>query len=277
MTAPLRTLTVRAIDDVEGLVDAGKLLDEIWGKTNADPLVPLSMLRAISYSGNYVCGAYVEGELAGVLVGFLGRHEGAPQLHSHVLGVSERAWGTGIGFTLKQHQRRWALERGLDLITWTFDPLVRRNAYFNLTKLGATLEAYHPSFYGPMTDGVNAGDETDRVVAAWHLSSPRAEVASGGHAPEPDIDASRRAGAKTVLGPGPNGDPVIEPGSGDVLLAWVPDDIIAMRGRDPELARRWRLAQRNVLRGALADGYRSDQVSRGGWLVLTRRGGPPQP
>ena len=62
--------------------------------------------------------------------------------------------GTAVGFVLKQHQRSWALERDIDTIEWTFDPLVRRNAYFNLTKLGARLVGYVDNFYGKLHDGV---------------------------------------------------------------------------------------------------------------------------
>ena len=77
-----------------------------------------------------------------------------------------------VGYALKLHQRAWALQRGIATITWTFDPLVRRNAYFNLAKLGVRATRYLPNFYGAMQDPINAGDDTDRLLVDWDLASP---------------------------------------------------------------------------------------------------------
>ena len=102
---------------------------------------------------------------------------------------SRAARCAGVGFELKQHQRRWCLERGVKTIEWTTDPLVRRNAYFNLTKLGARASDYLVNFYGAMTDGLNAGEESDRLLISWELESRRAAVGSRG--------TRRRAGHRT--------------------------------------------------------------------------------
>ncbi len=56
---------------------------------------------------------------------------------------------------MKLHQRAWAIARGIPVIEWTFDPLVARNAYFNIRKLGAMPVEYLPNFYGIMGDGIN--------------------------------------------------------------------------------------------------------------------------
>src|ERR687886_297223 len=88
-------------------------------------------------------------------------------LHSHITGVAPTDAHRGIGFALKLHQRAWALARGVRLVVWTFDPLVARNAWFNLAKLGALPTAYLESFYGAMSDGINAGEESDRVLVDW--------------------------------------------------------------------------------------------------------------
>src|SRR5581483_10885895 len=90
-----------------------------------------------------------------------------------ITGVVGAHQGAHLGYELKQHQRTWALDRGLTAIEWTFDPLVRRNAYFNLVKLGAEIIRYEPDFYGPMRDATNAGDESDRVVTRWKLIDDR--------------------------------------------------------------------------------------------------------
>ena len=74
-----------------------------------------------------------------------------------------------MGFALKLHQRAWCLDRGITLMEWTYDPLVARNAYFNLSKLGATVAEYLPDFYGVMGDGINRFDESDRILVHWPL------------------------------------------------------------------------------------------------------------
>src|SRR6266542_3171738 len=105
-------------------------------------------------SDNYVAGAMRDRRMVGASVGFLHPAGGVFGLHSHITGVRAAARGRGAGFALKQHQRAWALARDLPVVTWTFDPLVRRNAFLNLVKLGAEVVEYLPDFYGPMGDGI---------------------------------------------------------------------------------------------------------------------------
>ena len=95
-------------------------------------------------------------------------------MHSHITGVLPGLQSHGLGRVLKQHQREWAFARDVGHITWTFDPLVARNAHFNLRVLGARVTEYLVNHYGPMDDGVNRGDETDRVMVSWALAAPPA-------------------------------------------------------------------------------------------------------
>ena len=120
-----------------------------------DPKAPAALLRALSHAGNFVAGAFAEGELVGVSIAFFGREGDDLHVHSHITGVDPRLQNRSLGFALKQFQRSWALEHGASSVRWTADPLVRRNLYFNLCKLGATVVDYHPDFYGPLLDGVN--------------------------------------------------------------------------------------------------------------------------
>jgi len=161
---------LHAVAELRELAD---LLAAVWGRAGEPPLSH-ETLRALSHAGAYVAGVRRDGGLVGGLVGFLGRDpDGTPTLHSHVLGVLEGARAAGVGYALKQHQRRWALDREIGTVTWTFDPLVRRNARFNLVRLGAEASAYHPDFYGEMDDALNAGDPTDRLVVRWRVAAPR--------------------------------------------------------------------------------------------------------
>src|SRR4029453_7402172 len=88
--------------------------------------------------------------------------------------------GRNLGYAIKVHQRAWAIERGLETITWTFDPPIRRNAWFNLAKLGALPTEYLVDFYGPIGDLLNGSDESDRLYLTWRLGAPLAAAACEG-------------------------------------------------------------------------------------------------
>ena len=260
---------IRELRELTDLAALAGLLAEIWGGQGA--LGP-DTLRALEHSGNYVAGAFVDGRMAGGLVGWLG---GDPRselhMHSHILGVLPGRDARGLGFELKQHQRRWCLERGVKVMEWTTDPLVRRNAYFNLSKLGAEAPDYLVNFYGEMRDGINAGEESDRLLIRWRLDSERAQAASAGALPELDVEKLRSWNAPALLAVGEGGEPVERASRARVLICQVPDDIVALRREDPALARRWRLAVRRALGGALRGGYDISGATRSGWYVLESR------
>ena len=261
-------MMIEELKDMDGLNEAARLFQHVWNPE--EPIVSASMLRALSHAGNYVVGAYVGGQMLGALVGFLGSRSDRLELHSHILGVLEQARGRNVGFALKQHQRAWSLAKGIDSVTWTFDPLVRRNAYFNLTKLGARITAYYENFYGSMEDGINGDDLTDRVLVTWDLAGPDVVDASeGAGSRRGHLDAGE-PGPNAVLLPDERGAPRSRSSDQPRILAWIPEDIVAMRARQLELAKQWRLALREAVGGALNDGYVATGVSRSGWLTLER-------
>lgn len=220
----LRELTDLA--DLDALAD---LFVAIWGA--AEPLVSGDLMRAMSKAGSYIVGAYVEDRLVGGCIGF---HE-APEartLHSHIAGVVPGRIGRGVGYALKLHQRAWALRRGIVAIEWTYDPLIARNAYFNVAKLGALPVEYLSNFYGPMNDAINGADDSDRILIRWDLLSPGAIAACQGQPiPAPVLSA---AGTRVA----------------------VPEDIEALRLSDPAEARAWRTRVRDGLMPLLAGGWR---------------------
>jgi predicted GNAT superfamily acetyltransferase len=177
--------------------------------------------------------------------------------------------GRDVGRALKLHQRAWALERGLTTIAWTYDPLIRRNAWFNLTKLGARAVGYLVDFYGVMEDAQNIGDESDRAVAVWSLATPYVTAAAAGVRSEPDVDALLRDGACLALR-SESGEPVAGavPAGTTRVLVEIPDDIQALRLTDPQLARRWRQASRSVLEPLLAGSFVATGFTRSGCYVL---------
>jgi len=268
-------VAVVELASVEETAAATAVFGAIWGVASSSAM-PAELVRALAHAGNYVAGAYDGEELVGAVVGFLGIHHGGVHLHSHVAGVLPRAQGRSVGLALKLHQRAWALARGIERAEWTYDPLVRRNTYFNLTKLGATAVAYHADFYGGMDDAINAGHPTDRCVALWDLAAPRAVAAAAGTAAGPDLAKLLAAGARVLLAEGENGEPLVSPGRvAPVQLCQVPADVVRLRATRPALASAWRLAVRETLGQALDGGWVATGATRSGWCVLERGEGPP--
>ena len=251
-------IEVRPMDGIVGAAAIGPFLRAIWAREE-NP-VPQDLVIALTHAGNYATGAYADGALIGALIGFTGVGGGL-HLHSHILGVVPAARARGVGFALKLDQRAWALRNGMTTISWTTDPLVRRNVHFNINKLGAVAPAYVRNMYGSMRDSENAGEESDRIVVEWRVDQPLTTVAP---ATVPTTGA-------VVLAVGADGEPVATPAppGAPVLLCAVPEDIVAVRRGDAGRAHRWRLALREVLEGALESGYRLDGVTPGGAYALS--------
>ena len=246
-----------------------RVLAQVWSRDGELEPLPPELAWVFAHSGNYVAVAYAGDQPVGAAIGFYGQDDVGPHQHSHIAGVLPVWQGSNIGYLLKQHQRRWAIDRGLDRITWTFDPLVARNAYFNVVKLGARLTNYYVDFYGPMPDDINSGDETDRCLVSWRLDDAVARAAADGRfaAAEPDELVAR--GAVQALHPDADGAPVQTHVAEPVRLVQLPHDIVAVRQTAPALARRWRLALREVLVTAFADGLEVAGVTRNSCYVVS--------
>ncbi|MEU0095180.1 GNAT family N-acetyltransferase [Kribbella sp. NPDC006257] len=259
---------VRELSALAELDQVYRLYDAIWRPDPKNPPVTTELLRALTKAGNYVGGAFDGDELIGACVGFF-EAPATVAMHSHVAGVSGAARGRNVGFALKLHQRAWALRRGVTAISWTFDPLIRRNAYFNVVKLGARPAEYLPNFYGQMEDGINNGDDSDRLLVRWQLDTPEVGEAAAGR-PSPVV-VSSLPGATVALGRVEDGRPVLGSGSDEgPLLVAVPADAEGLRSTDPGVAKDWRLAVREVLGGLLADGAQVTGFDRAGWYVVER-------
>jgi predicted GNAT superfamily acetyltransferase len=268
-------VVVRELASLTELAAAVELFDEIWAPESGSSSVQVDLLRALTKAGNYAAGAYdaASGELLGACVGFFGPPSHA-ELHSHIAGVRSSGLGRSVGFALKVHQRAWCLRRDVRVVAWTYDPLIRRNAFFNLVKLGARPREYLRNFYGVMDDGINGGTETDRMLVHWDLRSAGAAAAAAGRPRPASFAAERARGAVVALSAGPDGLPVprrpLAVGSGPrVLLVGVPADIEAVRRSDPAGAAAWRTALRDVLSPLLRDGARVTGFDRDGWYVVS--------
>lgn len=255
-------LSIRTVHDVAGFAAVADYFSDVWHTPrSAPPLLP-ETLNSLAHAGGAVHAAYDGARLAGASVAVFGPP--ASRETYSLLTAADR----GLGEQVKQAQRAWALEFGARTMRWTFDPLVGRNARFNLVKLGAVGTEYLVDFYGPMADGVNDGDETDRLAVTWDLARPGQSYDTGDTG---STSGTGDRGAAPTTHTAPDGAPLARRDL-DERHVWcrVPDDIVALRAADPELALRWRRAVREVFTKAFADGFRATGMSRDGWYTLTR-------
>ncbi|MET0813214.1 MAG: GNAT family N-acetyltransferase [Microbacterium sp.] len=211
-------IAIRPLDTIDDVFTASAVLADVWGGDRSG--MPPNLLQALAHSGNYAVGLWDSDRMVGASVAFFAA-PAARSMHSHITGVLPGLQSQGLGRVLKQHQREWALARDVGHITWTFDPLIARNAHFNLRVLGARVTEYLVDHYGPMDDGVNRGDESDRIMVSWALAAPPA--------------------------PTPSPERV-------VATVAVPRDIGAIRLESPMDAAAWRTRVRDDLVRHLADG-----------------------
>lgn len=220
----------------------------VWAMPGDLEVVPLHLLLTVQRSGGLLLGAFDQDVLAGFVFGFPGFTEQGQTRHcSHMMGVDPAYQGMGVGYRLKLAQRDFALQQGLELVTWTYDPLESRNAYLNIHKLGALCRTYVRDFYGPLDDGLNAGLPTDRLQAEWWVASERVRLRLA-------EEAGRLAGlpAAQVNSLRPESTENMAPGmlnrDADELLVQVeiPADYQSVRAADPRLAMKWRLETRQA-------------------------------
>jgi predicted GNAT superfamily acetyltransferase len=239
MDEPVEVRPLSSLDDVRA---ASALLDRIWQERR---VMGAPLLRALAAHGGQILGAFEGDVMVGTLVGLVGLTEDRqPVVHSHITGVAPEAQHRGVGFLLKRAQRDWCLARGIDVVTWTMDPMVARNARFNLHKLGAVGAAFHRDYYGPMDDAFNRGERSDRLEIRWELSSDRVERAMAGDAPDPTTEGA--------------------------LLVRIPPDYLELRERDPAAAGRARDEVADALEGSFRHRYRAVGFVRRGAYVLER-------
>jgi len=148
------------------------LQKEVWRFADAD-LVPLRMFVVADKVGGQIIGAFERETLVAYVFSVPGIRAGHPYMHSHMLAVRESYRNQGLGRILKLAQRQDALERGFELVEWTFDPLEIKNAWLNIVKLGAIARRYHVNHYGYTSSILHQGLPTDRLTAEWWIKSPR--------------------------------------------------------------------------------------------------------
>src|SRR5271165_6783912 len=177
-------ITVRSLHSLDEFHRCVQIAREVWADAELDTEPHVTYVIA-DHTGGQVLGAFEGETMIGFTKAFVGLHNRTPYLHSHMAAVLPSHRNRGIGRQLKLFQREDALRRGIRLIEWTFDPFETKNAHFNLNRLGAICRHYIPNFYGITTSPLHRGIPTDRLLAEWHLDSPRAVAAINNLTSEP--------------------------------------------------------------------------------------------
>jgi predicted GNAT superfamily acetyltransferase len=239
------------------LADADRILGVMIATWGEHQLLPREMIRALGDSGNTPWGAFAGDEMIGYVLGWSGvdPDEGL-HAHSHMLATLPERRHRGVGFALKLAQRAQCLDQGIPRVRWTYDPLLSRNAHFNLTKLGAVADRFLPNFYGEMTDTLNRGERSDRLMVRWDVERP-----IGGPADGAGFEVLGREGDEPAA-PSPSG---VRPPEGSTALIQIPREYHDLRERDPGLAHAWREATAEAFTacfdaGLIATGFTADSV-----------------
>ncbi len=272
---------IRPVETLAGYQAIEHVQRQAWGMPDVE-VVSASLLVTVQRHGGLVLGAFTpEEQLVGFAFGFLGRDvRGRLHHHSHQTAVLPPFQHNNIGYRLKLAQRDHVLQQGLDLITWTFDPLQSRNAYLNLHKLGAICHTYLRDAYGAMPDALNAGLPSDRFEVEWHLRSQH--VVQRLQAAAANVPAQRAHGIP-VLNPAPPNDLAHATTAtllqGQPVLLEIPVNLDAIKAANMEHARMWRWHTRTLFEAAFAAGYTAtDLVMNDGrsYYLLEHEGRPDE-
>lgn len=258
-------MTIRLLETPEEMTAVEELQRAVWPGSETD-IVPAHLLITAVHNGGLVLGAFEADQLVGFVFGFPGLEslpDGPRPKHcSHMAGVHPDHRDGGLGFALKRAQWQMARHQGLDHITWTYDPLLSRNAQLNIARLGAVCSTYHRSAYGDMRDGLNAGLPSDRFQVDWWLNTKRVERRLGKRArPNLKLDHLARVGVRPHYALHTRPDNLIRPPEhfspleAQLIAAEIPPDFMALKSADFALARDWRFFSREFFETAFAKGY----------------------
>lgn len=259
-------IKIREISDLAEIYFVEELQKEVWGVADREVFPALAMV-AMKEVGALLLGAFDEASLVGFVFGFPGIEENATILHSDLLAVKQSYRSRNLGYRLKLAQREGALARGIEKITWTFDPLQALNAHLNFARLGVTSARYVTNFYGDTTSFLHSTG-SDRLWVEWQLSNPRVLGRILQDDRDLEIGSARsedvRALPQLVVRLGDDGEPMLKPlvtGSTSVLIE-IPRNINEIAKGDLSKALRWRAATREGFVTQINAGFRVQEFVR---------------
>jgi predicted GNAT superfamily acetyltransferase len=288
-----KPFTIRPLQTQDELRACEEIQRLAWD-TDDLQVVPAHMLLTIAKSDGLLLGAFARERppasevMVGFALGLLARGEppgNTLRHHSHMLGVHPDWWGHGIGYHLKLAQREAALAQGLELMTWTFCPLERRNATLNFVKLGTVCNTYLVNLYGNLDDGLNEGLPSDRFQVDWWLYSPRVQRRLAGERPQGSEIVQQ---ALPVVNPATMGrDEFPRPAEShpaalgaEQFLVEVAANFQGIKRKDLALARAWRMTTREIFQTAFAQGYSATEYlyhAGRSYYLLKNSQAEPQP
>ncbi len=248
---------IRSLFDLKRTHDIQR---QTWGYRDL-MVIPYTQLVSVQHSGGTLLGAYLDGALVGFVYGYLGMSGGSLYLFSQRMGVLPSVQSKGIGTALKLAQRELMLRQGIDLIVWTYDPLLAKNAMLNIEKLGGVVRTYVREIYGRVDNPLQAGLATDRFLCEWHLMSDRVRerIHSEHHSPSPSEWLSNRdyrlinyTNWNSELPRPIAADLELDD---DILLVQVPSNIQTIKRRDLSVARGWSATTRSIFEAYFKRGY----------------------
>lgn len=264
----MKNLELKVLGTPEELRKVEDLQTLVWGGKD---VVPAHMMKAAVDAGGVVIGAYNKNDLLGFIYGFVGLHdydgETGIKHCSHMLAVHPEFQGSGLGYKLKQAQWKVVRKQGLELITWTYDPLESKNAFLNITKLGAITRVYKKEYYGAMKDQLNFGIASDRLVVEWWLNSQRALMRLGERSQPLTLDHYISGNTEIINSvkwnsegfPVPNKDRMDKLEDPDnrpkLLMFQIPSDYQSIKIGDKKLAVEWRQYARVIFNLFFNHGY----------------------
>jgi predicted GNAT superfamily acetyltransferase len=260
--------TIKILENMDEMHKVEELQRLVWNEKETD-IIPAHLINSAVHNGGLLLGAYVDQALVGFVFGFPGLYPtpDGPRLkhYSSILGVRADLSGQGLGFALKRAQWQMVRHQGIDRITWTFDPLLSRNAWLNITRLGAVCNTYLRNFYGKMEDNLNRGLPSDRFDVDWWVNSHRVNRRL----------SRRRRNHLDLVHFLSGGAPILNPAEMDrtgfpqpveslkirlgkelpILLVEIPADFHALKASDLKLALDWRFHSRSIFEDLFKAGY----------------------
>jgi predicted GNAT superfamily acetyltransferase len=261
---PDSSIHIRTLASLEDYEQAEAVQRDAWNmRDDGSQIVPLHVLLTAQKNGGLVAGAFdSNNHMVGMLFGFIGlTPEGKYKHCSHIMGVRRNLTRQNIGLLLKRFQREYVMAQGIDLITWTYDPLEGVNASLNIARLGAVTNHYYHNLYGhSMADSLNAGLPTDRFEVDWWLHSEHVQEHYA--RPErPSHKAFLASGATLINQTKLDESGALHPidtqlsASTETVLFEVPAEFQAVKMFSLELALEWRRLTAEVFDHYFAQGY----------------------
>lgn len=255
----MTTITIRTLHTPEEMDVAVRLQQVYWGQNIGDS-VPAHMLLSIARYGGHVHAAFDADRMVGLSIGFLGAkyREGHSQCAADSLCIMSKRLvvlpeyrGQKIGEQLKWAQRDFALQHGISLVQWTYDPLLSRNAHLNLHKLRGIVSEYEENYFGAVA--VHPTMRADRLVVDWWVNHP--------HVKQPSAFTPETLETAQIMNPAAfNSRNMLIPGAlhtpqAEILLLEIPLEFFALGNLDAELGQVWRDHVREAFMMLLAAGY----------------------